>query len=83
MQKILRKISTQDFNVNSAPEAFNIVLVGRTGSGKSYFANALLGCLTPDRTSGAGVFFAAKESSNRNRIASYYLKLLLLAKILF
>ena len=46
--------------MDQSGEAINIVLVGRTGVGKSYFGNALLGSLNPGRKD--GVPFSAKES---------------------
>ena len=46
--------------MDQSGEAINIVLVGRTGAGKSYFGNALLGSLEPGRKD--EVPFPAKES---------------------
>jgi len=60
MQAVLNKLSKQQLNVDQSGEAINIVLVGRTGAGKSYFGNALLGSLEPGRKD--RVPFPAKES---------------------
>ena len=35
MQKVLMKLRAQRHNIDNSPEAFNIVLVGRTGAGKA------------------------------------------------
>ena len=56
------QIRNQKYNLNK--NALNIVLVGRTGSGKNYFANALLGSLNPSLKD--GVFFPAMGGSERN-----------------
>ena len=56
VQKTLEQVSDQTLNIN--PDAdFNIVLVGMTGAGKSYFANALLGSLTPGYSEGVSFLF--------------------------
>ena len=60
---MLEKLSEQNLNIDRSGNAFNIVLVGRTGSGKSYFANALLGVLQPGRVD--GVPFPAKGQAGR------------------
>ena len=52
----------QQLNVDQSEEAINIVLVGRTGAGKSYFGNALLGSLHPGRKD--NVPFSAKASQD-------------------
>merc|ERR1712136_278624 len=61
IQEVMKKLREQQLHVDQSGEAINIVLVGRTGAGKSYFGNALLGSLTPGRKD--GVPFSAKESS--------------------
>merc|ERR1712130_11740 len=52
MQKVWMKLREQRHNIDNSSEAFNIVLVGRSGAGKSYFGNALLGILEPGKREG-------------------------------
>ena len=55
-------ISSQSLKLDNSPDAINIVLIGQTGSGKSYFANALLGSVTPGNKNNV---FSTKESMDR------------------
>jgi predicted GTPase len=59
--EVMKKLGDQEMSVDTSGDAFNIVLVGRTGAGKSYFANALLGYLKPGQKE--GVPFSAKDTS--------------------
>ena len=47
--EVLAKVREQHLDIHEGDDAFNIVMVGRTGAGKSYFGNALLGILEPGR----------------------------------
>ena len=58
VKEVLNKLAHQTLEVNE--DAYNIVMVGRTGAGKSYFGNALLGVLEPGRQT--DVPFPAKET---------------------
>lgn len=60
---VLEQVRSQNFDTNADNDVHNILLVGRTGSGKSYFANALLGVLNPG--SSTNVPFPAGESDDR------------------
>ena len=45
----MEKVRLQRLDIDESGDAYNILLVGRTGAGKSYFANSLLGFLEPGR----------------------------------
>ena len=57
----MKDIENQELDIWSANEGLNIVLIGRTGAGKSYVGNALLGSLTPGRAE--GVFFESRDTT--------------------
>jgi len=48
-QAVLKDLDLSKLRVPDGDNAYNIVIVGETGTGKSYFANGLLGSLNPGR----------------------------------
>ena len=48
-QEVLKDLDLSKLRVPDGDDAYNIVIVGETGTGKSYFANGLLGSLNPGR----------------------------------
>ena len=54
----------------SNEEAWSIVLIGVTGAGKSYFANALLGSTQPDRPDTSIIF--DPDSTKASEMTCFY-----------
>ena len=58
----MEDITKQELDLDDSDSAINIVLIGQTGAGKSYFANALLGSESPGMKTN---IFSTKESPDR------------------
>jgi len=57
------QVRAQRLDIDNSADTYNILVVGRTGAGKSYFANSLLGSLNPG--SSRNVPFPAGDGHGR------------------
>ena len=65
IKNVTEAIKSQVLDVDDSADAINIVLIGQTGAGKSYFANALLGSMNPGHKDNK---FSTKESTKRYQL---------------